>query len=221
MDLICYLLVWAYILRNLCLVSTITKRKSWNWKFLRYILPEISYWMCYVVRPWFSKSKVEVTILIYLFEFRDIDLVLIDTKHTFLRYITTRDISFWMSYVLFDLECQSQKSRSRYWYNYIFLIPRHWFSTYRHQTQVPTMYTTKDIILNASSCLTLHFKGQKSRFKILIYIFVNSATSIQYLLTLNTNYFYDIYYHRYHIECVTSCLTLNFKVKGQGHDIDI
>ena len=37
--------------------------------------------------PWISGSKVKVTILIYLFEFRDIDLVLIDTKHTFLRYI--------------------------------------------------------------------------------------------------------------------------------------
>ena len=73
------------------------------------------------VWPWFSKSKVKVTILIYLLEFRDIDLVLIDTKHTFLRYILPELYAFWMCYVLFDLECQSQNSRSRYWYNYIFL----------------------------------------------------------------------------------------------------
>ena len=30
-----------------------------------------------------------------------------------------------------------------------------------------------------------------------------------------------MYYQRYHIECVTSSLTLHFKVKGQGQDIDM
>ena len=33
--------------------------------------------------------------------------------------------------------------------------------------------------------------------------------------------FSGIYYQRYHIECATSCLTLNSKVKCQGHNIVI
>ena len=58
---------------------------------------------------------------------------------------------------MFDLAFQGQRSRSWYRYNF-FWFPRHRFSTYRHQTQVSTIYTTRDIILNALSCLTLNFK---------------------------------------------------------------
>ena len=42
---------------------------------------------------------------IYLFEFRNIDLVPIDTKHKFIRYILP-EISYCMRYIMFDLEFQ-------------------------------------------------------------------------------------------------------------------
>ena len=53
-----------------------------------------------------------------------------------------------MRYVMFGLEFQSQWSRSQYRY-ICFWIQRHRFGSYRHQTQVSTIYTTRDIILNA------------------------------------------------------------------------
>ena len=82
-------------------------------KCLRYILQEISYWMRCYVWPQISKSKVKVTTLVYMFsEFRDLDSVLIDTTHKFLRYILP-EISYWMCYVMFDLEFQDQISRSQ------------------------------------------------------------------------------------------------------------
>ena len=53
-----------------------------------------------------------------------------------------------------------------------------------------------------------------------IFLNVEIPTSIKYLWTPNTG-FYDIHYQRYRIESFSSCLSLNFKVKGQGHDISI
>ena len=53
-----------------------------------------------------------------------------------------------------------------------------------------------------------------------IFLNVEIPTSIKYLWTPNTG-FYDIYYQRYRIESFSSCLSLNFKVKGQSHDISI
>ena len=75
----------------------------------------------------------------------------------------TRDISFWMRYVLFDLEFPNQRWRSRYWY-ICFWIQWHWYSTYRHQTQISTIYTTKDIsFLMRYVLCDLEFQGQRSR----------------------------------------------------------
>ena len=48
----------------------------------------------------------------WFFEFRDIDLVRIGIKNKFLRYILP-GISYWMRYVMFDLEFQGQRSRSQ------------------------------------------------------------------------------------------------------------
>ena len=70
----------------------------------------------------------------------------------------------------FDLDFQGQTSRSQCWY--IFLgIPRHRFSTYRHQKQVSTIYTTKLIILNASRHVWPWILMSKVKVTILIYIF--------------------------------------------------
>ena len=103
---------------------------------------------------------------------------------------------------------------------YVFWIQRHRFSTYRHETQVSTIYTTRDIILNVLCHIWPWISRSKVKVTILAYIFLNSATLIQYFKTPNTS-FYDIYYQRYHIECVMSCLTLNFKVESQGHNHEI
>ena len=136
--------------------------------FLRYILPEIyhfegvTFCLTLIVKVEGQGHDIDI----YLFEFRDIDLVLIDTKRKFLWYILP-DISYWMRYVMFDHAFQGQRSSSRCLYIF-FWISRHQFSTYRHQT--PS--------------------------------------------------FYDVYYQRYHIECVTSCLTLHFNVKGQGRNYE-
>ena len=168
--------IYRHILRNLCLVSTITKPESWNWKFLRYILPEISYWMRYVMFDLECQSKKSRSRYWYIFfEFRDIDLVLIDTKHKFLRYILP-EISYWMRYVMFDLAFQGQRSRSRYRY-ISFWIPQYRFSTYRHQTQVSTMYTTRDIILNALHHLWPWISRSKVKVTTTGSIFLNSLTS--------------------------------------------
>ena len=130
------------------------------------------------VWPWFSKSKVEVTILIYLFEFRDIDLVLIDTKHTFLRYILPEIYHFECVTSCLTLNVKIKSQGHDIDIIISFWIPRHRFSTYRHQTQVPTMYTTRDIILNALRHVWPCISRSKVKVKILIYIFLNSATLI-------------------------------------------
>ena len=162
-------------------------------KFLPYILPEISYWMRCHVWPWISRSKVYgQNIDIYLFEFRDIDSVFIDTKHKFLWYILPEisywmryvmfdlefqgqghnhdtyffefpditlvivdtkhkfiwhilpEISHWMRYVMFDLEFQGQRSRSRYWHIF-FWISWHQFSGNRHKNYVSIASPSRDI----------------------------------------------------------------------------
>ena len=82
-----------------------------------------------------------------LFEFRDIDLVLIDTTHKFLPCILP-EISYWMRYLMFDLKFQGQRSRSQPWYLF-FWIPWHPLSNRGHQRQVSITCTTRDIILNA------------------------------------------------------------------------
>ena len=70
-------------------------------------------------------------------------------------------------------------------------------------------------------CLTLNFKVKGQDHAIDIYIFLNSATyrfsTYKHQTQLSL---YDVCYQRYHIECVTSCLTSNFKVKGQGHNYE-
>ena len=199
-------------------------------KFLRYILPEISYWMRYVMfdlefQDQRSRSQywyISFWILRHRF-----------STHRHQTYVSaiyaTRDISFWMRYVLFDLEFQNQRSRSRYWYIF-FWIQRHRYSTYRHQTQVSTIFTTINIILNVLRRLTLHFKVKGQGHDIDIYLFEfrdidlvpidTKHKFLRYILPEISYWmrFYDIYYQRYHIECVMSCLTLNFKVKDQGHN---
>ena len=180
------------------------------------------------VWPWFSKSKVKVTIVIYLFEFRDIDLVLIDTKHTFLRYILPEiyhfecvtscftlnvkvkrqghdidiylfefcdidlvpidtkhkflryiipEISYWMRYVMFDLEFEGQMSRSQPW-NLFFWIPWHPLSNRGHQTQVSITCTTRDIIFNALRHVWPWILRSKVKVTILAYNFLTSLTSV-------------------------------------------
>ena len=53
------------------------------------------------VWPWYVKVKSKGRdIAIYLYEFRDIDLVLIDSKHKLERYLVP-EISYWMHYVMF------------------------------------------------------------------------------------------------------------------------
>ena len=67
---------------------------------------------------------------IFFCEFRDIDSILIDTKHKFLRHILP-EISYWMRYVTFYLEFQGQRSRSQPWYLF-FWIFWHPFSNRGH-----------------------------------------------------------------------------------------
>ena len=75
---------------------------------------------------------------------------------------------------------------------------------------------TRDIILNALSCLTLNFKVNGQGYNIGIYL--NEFQDIDLVLIDTKTSFYDIYYQRYHIECVTSFFTLTSKVKGQSHN---
>ena len=60
---------------------------------------------------------------------------------------------------------------------YIFLIPRHRFSTYRHHTQVSVIYTTKDITLNALCHVWPWISKSKVKFIAMRPIFSNSLTS--------------------------------------------
>ena len=117
-------------------------------KFLRYILPEISHWMRYIVFDLeFQGQKSKSRYWYTFFKFCDIDLIPLDTKHKFLRYILP-EISYWMRCIMFDLEFQGQ-GQGHDIDIHLFWNLRHRFSTYEHQTQVSTMYTTRNIILNA------------------------------------------------------------------------
>ena len=103
---------------------------------------------------------------------------------------------------------------------YIFWIPRYRFSTYRHHTQVSAIYSIyyqRYHIECVMSCVTLNFKikGQGHNHEIYLLEF-----PVIYLVIGDTKKnLCDIYYQRYHIECVTSCLTL--KIKDQGHNMGI
>ena len=77
----------------------------------KYIILNALHHVC----PWNSRSMVNQghNIDINVFVFSDIVSVLIDIKHKFLQYILT-EISYWMRYVMFDLEFQGQRSRSQH-----------------------------------------------------------------------------------------------------------
>ena len=122
-------------------------------------------YIIYIITLNFKVKRQGHNIDLYAFEFSDIGSVLIDNKHKFLQYILP-EISHWMRYVMFDLEFQSQWSRSQ---------PRDLFFEF------PDIH--------------LVIVGTKHNFL-----------------------WHKLYYQRYHIERVTSCLTLNFKANGQGHN---
>ena len=68
----------------------------------------------------------------------------------------------------------------------------------------------------------LEFQGQKIHTRLLRH-FLNFRTLIESTHGRRTQVStIFILYQRYHIESVsTLCLTLNFKVKGQGHNINL
>ena len=126
---------------------------------------------------------------------------------------------------MFDLEFQGQIVKVpeiQYRYSIFFWILRHQFSTYRPQTQVSTIYTTRDSILNRlchawpwiskSKVKVTTMRPIFSEFPEIYSVIVDSGYQKQVFMTYTTR---DI------IECVTSCLNLNFKVKVQGHNINI
>ena len=90
--------------------------------------------LCHVW-PWISRT--------YLFEFPVIYLVIGDTKKKFMWHILP-EISYWMLYVMFDLEFQGQRSRSQYWHIFSW-IPWHQFSRNRHKNYVPIALPSRDI----------------------------------------------------------------------------
>ena len=144
-------------------------------KFLRYILPEISYWMRYVMfdLEFQGQGHNHET---YFFEFPDIHLVILDTKNKFLPHVPP-EISYWMSYVMFDLEFQGQRSRSQPWDLFCW-IPWHPLSNRGHQKQVFITCTTRDIILNALRHVWPWISRLKVKVTILAYNFLNSLTSV-------------------------------------------
>ena len=100
---------------------------------------------------------------------------------------------------MFDFEFQGQWSRSQYWY-ICFWIQRHRFSTYRHQTQVSKIYTTRDIILNALCQVWPWISRSKVKVTILAYIFW--ILLHRFSTHRQQKQVFTIYYQRYHIECV-------------------
>ena len=126
----------------------------------------------------------------------------------------------------FDLEIQGQTWHSAI--NMLSLgvyIEKLVFGIYNHQTEVmelevSTIYTSRDIILNALRHVWRWFSKSKVKVTILIYLF--EFRDIDFVL-IDTKHTFQRYILSkiYHFESVTSCLTLNVKVKSQGHDIDI
>ena len=153
-----------------------------------------------------------------VFEFCDIDSVFSHRLQTQVSTIhTTRDI---ILNALCHVWPWISRSKSRSQYRYIFFwILWHQFGTNRHQTQVSTIYTTRDSILNRLchawpwiSKLKVKVTTMRPIFLISWNLFSNRGYQTQVFMTYTTR---DI------IECITSCLTLNFKVEDQEHNINI
>ena len=66
----------------------------------------------------------------------------------------------------------------------------------------------------------LDFQSQRLRSQYLIYLLEFRDIDLVLIDTKHTVLRY-ILPEIYHFKCVTSCSTLNVKVKSQGHDIDI
>jgi len=162
-----------------------------------------------------NKIYIYIYIYIYLFDFLDIDLVLIDTKISFYYTHYQRYLSYWMRCNVWPQIWRSKVQVTTLLY--ICWIPRHWFSTYRHHTQVCVIYILPEI-----SCwmhyvvFDLEFQDERSRSQPRAIFWIPWHLFSNYGYHWNTS-FYDIYYQRYHIECVTSCSTLNFKDICEGY----
>ena len=76
----------------------------------------------------------------YFSEFPYINVVVVDTKHKFIWHIILSEISYWMRYVMFDLEFQGPK-RSQYYHiffgfpdiNLVGIDTKITFLSHRHQ----------------------------------------------------------------------------------------
>jgi len=66
----------------------------------------------------------------------------------------------------------------------------------------------------------LKFEGQKFRSQH-CYIFVEFRDIDSVPIDTTHKFVWYIYYQRYHVECIMSCLTSNFKMKGQGHNQEL
>ena len=131
---------------------------------------------------------------IYVFEFPDIDSLFIDAKHKFLQYIPS-EISYAMRMPC-ELPC-------------VMRMPC--------VMSCLTFYVMCDLIM-----FDLEFQGDRSEVKVTtMRPFLKNSLSLFVIVDTKHEFIRYIYYQRYHIECVTSCLTPNFKVKSQGYNIGI
>ena len=109
----------------------------------------------------------------------------------------------------FEVKCQLHNIKT-----YFFEIPTSILYLWTPNTGFYDIYYQRYRIESFSSCLTLNFKVKGQGHDICIY-FYEFRDIISVLIDTKIS-FYVLYYQRYHIECVTSCLTLNYKIKGHG-----